>query len=204
MKMGIKNQHIEDWTLEEFCLGLLPQHEAEHIVQLATEDMPLRERIKNIEDMLKNSCSITPKPATKQSLFSLLDDVENMEVDVNNAPMINRFSDAAAWNNAVKNFRPLHQEEGLGIYPIRTDDKVELSVAWLSDVLDESGHGADDFEESFLILEGACECNIAGEMFYLQAGDFLTIPPNVRHSIKNTSPNGMPVKGMLQRRKALL
>ena len=199
--MEKENEYIADDILEAFCLGQLPQGEAVKIAVSATKDFRLRERIKYIEDTLINSCSITPRENTKTSLFTLIENDENIDIDLNNAPLISRISDSSDWNKAVENLSPLHHEQHLSICPLRVDEKVELYVAWLNDALEEGGHPADEFEESFLILEGNCECNIDGKIYYLQAGDYLTIPPDVRHIIRNTSSNGAPVKGILQRKK---
>lgn len=198
--MKKENKYIVDNIQEAFCFGQLPQGEAAKNAVSVTKDYRLHERIKNIEDTLIISCSITPKENTKTSLFTLIDNAENTEIDLNNTPMISRMSDASDWNKAVENLSPLHHEHHLSICPVRVDDKVELYVAWLNDVLEESGHPADEFEESFLKLEGNCECTIDGKIYYLQEGDFLTIPPDVRHIIRNTSSKGVPVKGILQRK----
>lgn len=49
-------------------------------------------------------------------------------------------------------------------------------------------HSLDSDEEIILIIEGALEVTISGEIYRLQAGDSITFDPRVPHLYRNPSP----------------
>jgi mannose-6-phosphate isomerase-like protein (cupin superfamily) len=122
------------------------------------------------------------------------------KIDIANPPLIHRNSDIADWNEAVAHLKPDTDHGDIKTSFLVFTDELQLCVAWLSDRLDEDEHHEGDFEESFLILEGSCECNIGGKIFRLKAGDYLDIPFNTPHTITSTSPQGY-VKAIIQRKK---
>jgi mannose-6-phosphate isomerase-like protein (cupin superfamily) len=200
--MDIVTTYLESGKLEALCLGLLTEDEAKEILLTAVSHPAIGRRIREIETSLQEACYMQPKENTKADIMQLVNNISNEAViDLQDLPLISRHSDATQWSKAVKNLEPLHNEGAIQLHPVKATASIEMYVAWVNDFLEEEGHDVSDFEESFLILEGSCECNLGGKMFYLQAGDFLTIPPKTKHSIKATAEGNGHVKAILQRRK---
>jgi quercetin dioxygenase-like cupin family protein len=84
---------------------------------------------------------------------------------------------------------------------LRETEEWQLCVAWLQTDLIEEAHHQNEFQESFLILEGTCECDLGGKIIRLQPGGYLDIPFDTPHVIKVTTPENGFVKALIQRRK---
>lgn len=197
--------YIDSGIIEEYCLGLLEPEAAAAVEDLSRQhpDIDLEIR-KTLETLARYSTVAVPRPHVKKELFQLIDQLEEEEtIDLQHPPMIHRHSDASAWNKAVAHLIPNVDEGDTRYYFLQDRPDFQLCVAWLDNQLVEDGHDPEEFEESFLILEGTCECNIGGEIFHLQAGDYLPIPRFTQHTIRNTSTHPQTfVKAMVQRRKA--
>lgn len=197
--------YLDSGIVEEYCLGLLDSVAAAGVEQLSRQhpaiDLEIR---KTLETLARVSTAAGPRPQVKTALFQLINQLEaEQKIDLESPPFIHRHSDAAAWNKAVESLAPNIEEDSARYYFLQEHPDFQLAVVWLEDQLVEDGHSPDEFQESFLILEGTCECNIGGKMIYLQAGDYLDIPRFTQHTIRNTSAHPQHfVKALVQRRKA--
>jgi len=197
---------IEKYTqpgiLEDYCLGLLPQKEATELATTAKQYPQLQQKIEAIEQSLMGISTITASQPLKEKILSLLEHLpaEN-KIDLNNPPSIHRNSDLQEWNEALQLVQPDKDYGNIKVRFLKDTPEHQLCVAWLHDVLDEAEHHADEFAESFFIVEGSCECNIGGQVFSLKAGDYLDIPYNTHHTIKATSADIGYVKAIIQRKK---
>jgi mannose-6-phosphate isomerase-like protein (cupin superfamily) len=198
---------IEKYTapgiLEEYCLGLLPAATAAAITAAIKQYPELLQKIKAIENaLLEYSITATVKQPLKEKILASLENLpfEN-KIDLNNPPAINRNSNLQEWNNALGPMTPDKDYGNIKVRFIKDTPELQLCIAWLQDTLDEDEHHADEFAESFFILEGSCACNIGGEIIHLKAGDYLDIPFNTHHTIKSTSADIGYVKAIIQRKK---
>jgi mannose-6-phosphate isomerase-like protein (cupin superfamily) len=188
--------------IEAYCLGLLSEEEAVALTLAAEKDFQLQLQIAETEQALRSYSNIDRASAMKNSILSSLSSIPVFtKIDIANPPLIDRNSDIADWNEAVAHIEPETDHGDIKTSFLVFTDELQLCVAWLSDRLEEDEHHEDDFEESFLILEGSCECNVGGNIFRLKAGDYLDIPFNTPHTITSTSPQGY-VKAIIQRRKS--
>jgi len=105
------------------------------------------------------------------------------------------------WNECLKGLEPDKEFGDLKVRFLKETPDYELCLAWLTTELAETEHHAEEFVESFLILEGTCECNIGGQLIYLKTGDYLDIPIDTPHTIRSTSTQTGYVKALIQRRK---
>jgi mannose-6-phosphate isomerase-like protein (cupin superfamily) len=197
---------IEKYTqpgiLEEYCLGLLPANEAAAIAVALKQYPELQQKIETIEQSLVDSSSVTVKQTLKEKILSFLENLPaDNKIDITNPPLINRNSDLLEWNEAIRSLQPDKDYGNIKVHFIKDTPNHQLCVAWLHDVLDEEEHHADEFTESFFIVEGSCACNIGGQVIHLKAGDYLDIPFNTHHTIRSTSPELGYVKAIIQRRK---
>lgn len=200
--MNEEIKYLDSGLLEDFCLGLLPEKEAMEIVEAADKFPLVKQRIEAIEEGLKSALQVAPSAHIKSNIFQLLDDSAPDEtIDLSNPPAIDKYSNVAEWNKKVGSFKPAHDLGDIKVYPLQQTASNELYVAWVYDSLTEDGHDEEQFIESFLILEGSCECNLGGKMVYLQTGDYLEIPFKIKHTISCTSKELGYVKAILQRRK---
>lgn len=191
----------ESGIIEAYCLGLLPEDEAAAITVAAAKDTLLQQMIMETEEALTHYRQVNKASALKGSVLARLAAMTaDTKIDINDPPLINRNSDIDAWNEAIAHIEPETDHGNIKTSFIRYSDELQLCIAWLSERLEEDEHHEDEFEESFLILEGSCECNIGGKIFRLKAGDYLDIPFNTHHTITSTSPQGF-VKAIIQRKR---
>ncbi len=198
------NLYIASGVIESYCLGNLSDAEAQALTQLAAQYPALQAEIDKTLAVLEpysgqNAPAADLKERTLQFLSTFL---KQEAISLAQPPMINQYSDAKAWQEAVKGLQPEHQEDGFAFRFLKESPEVELNLVWLYGEMIEDQHPEEDFAESFLILEGACECDFGGQIVRFSAGDYFDIPPGVNHVIKNISVHSNYVKGLVQRRKA--
>lgn len=197
-------EYIASGVIESYCLGNLPDAEARALTELADLHPELRAEIDETLAVLGTySVQHTPARDLKNRTLNFLDRFLPKEtIDLAHPPIINRHSDAAAWELAVKGLEPEGRDGDFAYRFLKESPELELNLVWLYGELVEDEHPKDEFAESFLILEGACECDFGGQIVRFSAGDYFDVPPGVRHVIKNISTNMSCVKGIVQRRKA--
>lgn len=114
-------------------------------------------------------------------------------------PMLDESSNWLDWEAAVAHIAPPAHFDNIHLHTLESNDKRELYVAWVKEFIEEEVH--TDLLESFLLLDGSCECHIAGKdgqtrIVRMCQGDFLTLKLGETHDIIITSPQ--PAKAILQ------
>lgn len=195
--------YISTGIIEEYCLGLLPDDTAAEVEHLARQHPEIDEEINRTLNTLSRYSAKSPPAATRRAMIHIFEQLAGEQtIDLSKPPAINRHSSHLAWKKAIDGLEPQMTEDGVDYHFFDTDENNQLCIVWLNDILVEEAHETGEFEESFLILEGTCECDLGGKIVRLGAGDYLDIPPNVRHSIRNTSlAPQLYVKAIVQRRK---
>jgi mannose-6-phosphate isomerase-like protein (cupin superfamily) len=187
--------------LEDYCLGLMRDEEAKAMTAEANRNPGLLSAIEETEQALSSLNAQQPADKIKNVLLEKLPFLTAEDINLKALPLLNRHSDLTAWKKAVASLQPTSRLGDLETNFIKYTPEVQVCVAWLKGSLKEEGHHEDDFQESFLILEGSCRCNINGQVFNLKAGDFLDIPFDAEHTISSTEPAGGFVKAIIQRIK---
>ena len=195
--------YIESGIIEEFCLGLLPDDLAKEVVIFAGLYPEIQREIESVEATLSVYATTSPVPEGRQKMLDIFHQLALDEyIDIYNPPLIHPHSNMVRWQEAIAGISPNVEYDGLKLYFLRNNKEIKLCIAWLQSELLEEGHPPEDFQESFLILEGTCQCDLGDTVVNLQPGDYLNIPFDTRHTIKVTSaPNGF-LKALIQRRKA--
>ncbi len=195
--------YLESGIIEAYCLGQLDIAEMREVDRIAGLYPVVREEIIRTDLTLRQLATESPALQTrKKNILHTLQQLRlEEEISPENLPLLTPYSDYRKWLAFVHDRQPTTHEGGLHFCTLQERPNLVQNLTWLDDFLQEDGHAADDFEESFLLLEGECECNIGGKIFRLSAGDYLTIPANVTHSIQNLRP-GQPLIGIIQRYKA--
>lgn len=196
-----KNNIINSGQLEAYCLGQLSIEEAQIISEWAAHDPDIKYEIDQIMSTLESyPNNLTPNPQLKTKVLDFLSQhLHHEEIDLSNPPLLNKYSDVNSWSKAVQNFSYHDDASNLHVENIFLSKNKELNLIWLHDEIIEDAHANDLFKESFLILEGECECDFEGIIVHFKTGDYFEVPPNTKHSIRNISLQGHFVKGLVQR-----
>ncbi|WP_171062861.1 cupin domain-containing protein [Larkinella sp. C7] len=117
--------------------------------------------------------------------------------DLSDLPLINAYSDAEQWQRTVASILPTREFRNLYVHPLRSGNGIEQFILWVKEEVKPEDHHEE--RESFLILEGECECQIGTEKIRLSAGDYVDIPLDTEHMVRVLSPK--PVKAIIQRVK---
>jgi mannose-6-phosphate isomerase-like protein (cupin superfamily) len=112
--------------------------------------------------------------------------IENLlledKMDLNHLPLINRFSKAGPWLEALSSLLPETLAKGRFEYMLTHNERLtQVLIMSATDIEEEVHHKT---QESFIILHGECECHIGTEKIKLSAGDFLEIPLHESHDVK--------------------
>lgn len=164
---------------------------------------------KDLEETLENFAfkhAVEPPPHAADRIFAKIEALfkaskSRQPLSPDNLPLLDSSSNFMDWSDLVKDIQPPDDYEVAHIHNLVTKDNNELSVAWLKTRAEEDGHF--DFEESFLILEGSCVCEMTDsggktETISLSAGDYFVVPMGVHHTMNVTSLS--PVKAVFQRK----
>ena len=152
--------------------------------------------------------AIPPSGFLRQSILSKLSRFnlarKNRDIlNLNNLPLINEDSNWLDWEDAVKDIMPPENFGDLHLHPLESNDERQLFIAWVRSFIDEEVH--HDLIESFVLLEGTCECHITdadgtARVVRMGVGDFISMLPGETHDVVITSPE--PAKAILQWRRA--
>ncbi|MCB0583128.1 MAG: cupin domain-containing protein [Phaeodactylibacter sp.] len=116
-----------------------------------------------------------------------------------NLPLLDALSNWLDWKEVAEGIAPPEDYENIYLHTLESNEKRELFVAWVKEFVPEEVH--HDLLESFLILEGSCECFITGadghtRTVRLGPGDYIAMETGETHDIRITSPT--PAKAILQ------
>jgi len=194
-----EQEYIESGMVLDYSLGLLTGPEKlafEHALKLYSE---LDQVLKAVQEGLEKYASAysnLPLPSTKGKVMNALENLlHEKQMNLNKLPVINKFSDPGAWMAAVAPLLPkvVDGEPFMHILTA-TDSITQLLVMSATDIPDEVH---EDVWESFIILEGECECHIGTDtVIRLTAGGYLEIPMHEHHNVKIISKY---VVGIMQR-----
>ena len=195
-----EQEYLQSSQLDHYCLGLLSPDEANEVERLAGEYPVIRAELNRLAHGLATYAiePIMPSPSLKNQVMTALTQLGEVPVfDLNALPLINAYSDADQWQRTVASMQPPTSYENLFGYELRHDAHVEQLVFWVKQAVEPEEH--QDERESFLILEGRCECFVGGELVQLSAGDYIDIPLDLEHTVQVISET--PVKAIVQRVK---
>lgn len=194
------NQYIESGVLELFVMGALSKEEAIEVETLAIEHPEIREEIAAIEDAqeeMANLAALQPPVHVKAKLMAALDEEEAKTQTKNNPPFINqnsKIADFDIWVNDPQNVPPAEYEDPYFI-PLVVNEDGATGMVWIRKYIPAEVH--TDVVETFFILEGACDVEFNGKVHSLKAGEALSIPLHVSHTVTITSD--IPCKLIVQR-----
>ena len=118
---------------------------------------------------------------------------------LDNLPILTPDANWLDWEAAVKNIEPTEEYEGVYMHLLENNERRELNLVWVKEEVPEEVH--HDVLESFILLEGSCECHIADEnghsrVVRMREGDYISFKIGEVHDIHITSAK--PAKAILQ------
>ena len=174
---------------------------------LRDESNPSGQEIQQTEDaMVKfaSSYALTPDPALKEKILSKIHSLNSFKknrqiLDPDHLPILDETSNWLDWEEAVKEIKPPDHFEGIHLHSLESTEKRDLFVAWVKEYVEEEVH--TDLIESFILLEGTCECHITdtegnARVVRMQAGDYIKMQVGEIHDVIITSRE--PAKAILQ------
>jgi mannose-6-phosphate isomerase-like protein (cupin superfamily) len=170
----IRLQEIEN--TESALIEFAKQHSVEPSNRMRTK---ILERMKTIQHQQKNSS----------------------QLDVTNLPLLDENSNWLDWQNAISHIQAPTFDD-VYLHPLESNETRDLFIVWVREIVPDEVH--HDLIESFLILEGTCECYITKQdgtsrTVRLSEGEFISMQIGESHIIKITSPE--PAKAILQWKK---
>ena len=151
--------------------------------------------------------AVPPPASLRDKVLGKLADLKaqkknQQSYDLDNLPPLDGTSNWLEWEATVKGIEPPNDFENVHLHPLESNDQRELFVAWVKEYVEEEVH--HDLLESFLILDGTCECHITDEasntrIVRMCQGDFITMQLGETHDIIVTSLK--PAKAVLEWRK---
>ncbi len=120
-------------------------------------------------------------------------------IALDNVPLLTPNTNWLDWAEATKSIVPPDNFEDIHLHALRNDDIVEMNIAWVKQEVPEEVH--HDVLESFILLEGTCECHIINEdgstrIVRMREGDYISFKIGEVHDIHITSRE--PAKAILQ------
>lgn len=192
--------HITPGVIEQYCLGLLPPEESQEVERQAALRPEIKEDIDRFMERLEQrllSEALEPPEEVKAETLSLLHNLKiEHDGNLNELPVLNKYSDHHNWLRLVKPLLPEKLDRSMFIREIRNDDRISQMVIWSAVDYPDEVHA--DVRESFIILRGRCRCFIGTEAVELGPGGFLEIPLHKHHDVKVLEP---PVLAVVQRVK---
>ena len=118
---------------------------------------------------------------------------------LDNLPLLTPNANFLDWEAAIKGIEPVEDYEDIYLHLLEDNDYRELNILWVKQIVPEEVH--HDVLESFILIEGTCECHISNEkgetrIVKMREGDYIAFKIGEVHDIHITS--SQPAKGILQ------
>ncbi len=151
--------------------------------------------------------SIAPPLELRERILQKVRNLESQHkqkqrLDPSNLPMLDGSSNWLEWQEFVEGMEPPADFDNIHLHQLESNEKRDLFLAWVKVMVDEEVH--HDILETFILLEGSCECHISNEkgetrIVRLGQGDSITMQLGETHDIVITSLK--PAKAILEWRK---
>lgn len=182
--------YIDSGILQEYALGILTDEQRAEVERICAAHAEIKMALRNIELGLQKFAeanAVWPGDELQNRIWATLENV-NKEAQMNaeNLPLINEFTDYKSWLRFVQDKLPTEHAEEQFVQMLQHNDQVTQIL--LSSKTDIPKETHEDVLESFVILEGRCECYVGDHTFQLGPGGFTEIPLHVPHSVKMLTP----------------
>ncbi|SKB81248.1 cupin domain-containing protein [Daejeonella lutea] len=179
--------YIESGILELYALDQLDPNEREEVERMLSVFPEIRAELDQIQSALEryaHSQSIAPPPHVKDKISESITNLEKeKEMNLQDLPLINSFSDHGKWLDLVKDMIPEQIEQNTVFTSVlqQSENVVQMLVVTNTHIPDEVH---EESHESFLILKGRCKCTVGNQVRYMEEGDFMAIPLYEHHDVE--------------------
>jgi mannose-6-phosphate isomerase-like protein (cupin superfamily) len=195
--MDIK-AYIASGIIEDYCLGVLNEQEMQEVDRLAADYALIRKEIisyqQSFEKYARSFARPTPEGLRKKTLALFDNLLKEESAQTDELPLLNKYSDSKKWLIKVAPLLPSKLESDLFVHVLQDNEEVEQLLMWTKVDIPDEVHVHE--KESFIVLEGECECFVDGRVIKLKAGEFIDIPLHTHHDVKVVKG---PVLAVVQR-----
>jgi mannose-6-phosphate isomerase-like protein (cupin superfamily) len=196
------NEYLNSGILELYVLGLTSEEENKDVQQMIHQYPELNTELDAITQalILKAEEGVKPLNSTiKPMILAVIDYTERLKKGEKptTPPIINEtssISDYSTWLNR-QDMTLKEDVNDIEVKLINYQPKLMTAIVWIKHEAPYEIH--TDVYEKFLVIEGSCDIVTDKGVHSLVAGQCLTLPLNLGHSVKVTSD--IPCKVILQR-----
>lgn len=177
--------YIANGILELYVLDLLSPNEKLGVERMLKVYPELKQEILAIENALEQYANANAIQPSKKLENEILEIVENLtieqDISFTQLPFINQYSNYLNWMPLVEQVKPVQLIDGIFNKVLQHNNQI-TQVLVVSEIdIPEEIH--EDEHESFLILDGNCECIVNGKSRLMGPGDFMAIPLYDPHDV---------------------
>jgi len=188
-------EYIDSGILYDYSIGLLSDTEKTAVEQVCARHPEIKTELLSLQQSLESyvvETAVWPAAALQESIWSTLDNINKEKTgNLSDLPVVNKYSDHNNWKRIVMPFMPKEMKEDRIIKTIRQSGGVTQMLVVSKTDVEEEVHELE--HESFIILEGECECYVGDNIYRLGPGGFLEIPLHASHNVKVLSPHVVAV-----------
>ncbi len=194
--------YINSGILELYVLGMTSAEETFEVNEMALKYREVRDEIEEITNALEIDAAktpLTPSETIRPFLLAVIDYSERLKngEPITFPPLLTKDSkiiDFEEWTSRADMVFP-EDCDNMFAKLIGYSPEASTAISWIKSYSPVEVHTNE--LERFLILEGTCDITIGEDIHRLKAGDFLSIPLHIAHSLVVTS--NVPCKVILQR-----
>ena len=179
-------EYINSGVLYDYCTNTLSAVQRTEVEQVCAQYPEVKRELLQMQQAFEKFAESTakfPGEKIKEEIWGTLDNINKEKAgDLNDLPVINKYSDYTRWKRIVMPLMPKEIPQEPVITPIRNSNGVmQILMIGRTGVEDETH---EHERESFLVLEGECECYIGDNVYRLGPGGFIEIPMYEHHNVK--------------------
>jgi mannose-6-phosphate isomerase-like protein (cupin superfamily) len=182
--------YIETGILEQYCLCILADDQMREVDALRNRYPEIGAGIRDIEASLEQyagSSALEPPPELEGRIWDTLQNLNKERLmDLSDLPVINRFTDHNAWLGIVRPLITPEPAKDRVVHVLRESDKIIQMLVISKTHFEDEVHVQE--HESFIILEGECECTVGDKVFRLRPGGYTEIPLHTSHDVRVLTP----------------
>ncbi len=183
-------EYINSGILHDYCINALSDTERAGVEQVCARYPEVKKELQQMQRALEKFAERTseqPADGLKQTIWNTLENINKERAgELDDLPLLNKYSDHNNWNRIVKPLIPRPVPEKRVVIPLRSSDGIMQCLIISRTDVDDETHIHE--RESFLVLEGECECHIGDNVYRLGPGGFLDVPLHQGHNVKVLSP----------------
>jgi quercetin dioxygenase-like cupin family protein len=179
-------EYMESGVLQQYCLGLLPADERKQVEQVCLQYPVVKQELSAIASSLETFAGVSamqPPAFMKDQIWNTLQNIgKEKEGSLDDLPLINKYSDHNNWKRIVLPLIPtVIKKEDTLVKVLRQSGGVTQVLMISGTEVPDEVH--EDEYESFIVLEGECECQIGDNVIRLGPGGFIDIPLHTHHHV---------------------